>query len=51
MRDKESPTMVGLKRISTVVGLLAVTVSAAFGQETEVNPNQRTADSVAGPCA
>ena len=39
--------MVGLKRISTVVGLLAVTVSTAFGQATEVNPNQMTADSVA----
>ncbi len=39
--------MVGLKRISTVVGLLAVTVSAAFGQGTEVNPNQMTAVSVA----
>ena len=39
--------MVGLKRISTVVGLLAVTASAAFGQGTVANPNQTTADSVA----
>jgi hypothetical protein len=40
--------MVGLKRISTVVGLLAVTASVAFGQGTVANPNQMTADSVAG---
>jgi BON domain len=40
--------MVGLKRISTVLGLLAVTASAAFGQGTMANPNQMTADSVAG---
>ncbi len=39
--------MVGLKRISTVVGLLAVTASATFGQGTVANPNQMTADSVA----
>jgi hypothetical protein len=39
--------MVGLKRISTVLGLLAVTASAAFGQGTAANPNQTTADSVA----
>src|SRR5208337_3527338 len=39
--------MVGLKRISTVVGLLAVTASATFGQGTVANPNQITADSVA----
>ena len=39
--------MVGLKRISTVVGLLAVTASASFGQGTMANPNQMTADSVA----
>ncbi|MGZ5981354.1 MAG: BON domain-containing protein, partial [Isosphaeraceae bacterium] len=39
--------MVGLKRISTVIGLLAVTASAAFGQGTVANPNQMTADSVA----
>jgi hypothetical protein len=39
--------MVGLKRISTVVGLLAVTASVAFGQGTVANPNQMTADSVA----
>src|SRR5271157_2612191 len=39
--------MVGLKRISTVVGLLAVTASATFGQGTMANPNQMTADSVA----
>ena len=43
--------MVGLKRISTVVGLLAVTASASFGQGTMANPNQMTADSVATPCA
>lgn len=40
--------MDGLKRISTVVGLLAVTASVAFGQGTLANPNQTTADSVAG---
>jgi hypothetical protein len=40
--------MVGLKRISTVVGLLAVTASVALGQEPVANnPNQTTADSVA----
>ena len=39
--------MVGLKRISTVVGLLAVTASATLGQGTVANPNQMTADSVA----
>jgi hypothetical protein len=40
--------MVGLKRISPVVGLLAMTASVAFGQGTVANPNQMTADSVAG---
>lgn len=40
--------MDGLKRISTVVGLLAVTASVAFGQGVPSNPNQTTADSVAG---
>lgn len=40
--------MDGLKRISTVVGLLAVTASVAFGQGMPANPNQTTADSVAG---
>ena len=44
---RNNPMMVGLKRISTVVGLLAVTASAAFGQGTVANPNQMTADSVA----
>jgi hypothetical protein len=40
--------MVGLKRISAVVGLLAVTASVALGQEPVANnPNQMTADSVA----
>ncbi len=41
--------MVGLKRISTVLGLLAVTAAAAFGQGSVAseNPNQATADSVA----
>jgi hypothetical protein len=39
--------MVGLKRISIVVGLLAVTASASFGQGTLANPNQMTADTVA----
>lgn len=47
MREKDIPMMVGLKRISTVVGLLAMTASFAFGQGTVVNPNQVTADSVA----
>lgn len=48
MREKDNPMMVGLKRISTVVGLLAVTASAALAQGTAANPNQMTADSVAG---
>jgi hypothetical protein len=48
MREKDIPMMVGLKRISTAVGLLAMTASVAFGQGTVVNPNQATADSVAG---
>ncbi len=39
--------MVGLKRISTVVGLLAVTASAALAQGIVPNPNQLTADAVA----
>ncbi len=39
--------MVGLKRISTVLGLLAATAPAAMGQAT-TNPNQQVADSVAG---
>lgn len=39
--------MVGVKRISTVVGLLAVTASVALGQKPAANPNQMTADSVA----
>ncbi len=39
--------MVGLKRISTVLGLLAATAPAAMGQAS-VNPNQQIADSVAG---
>jgi hypothetical protein len=39
--------MVGLKRISTVVGVLAVTASAAMAQGA-ANPNQMVADSVAG---
>jgi len=39
--------MVGLKRISTVLGALAVTASAAMAQGTP-NPNQVVADSVAG---
>lgn len=41
------PKMVGLKRISTVVGLLAATASAAMGQGITANPNQAMADSVA----
>jgi hypothetical protein len=41
------PKMVGLKRISTVVGVLAVTASAAMAQGV-ANPNQVVADSVAG---
>jgi hypothetical protein len=40
--------MVGLKRISSVVGLLAVSASFALGQGTVAHPNQTTADSVAG---
>ena len=51
MREKDNPMKVGLKRISTVVGLLAVTASAALAQGTAANPNQMTADSVASACA
>jgi hypothetical protein len=40
--------MVGWKRISTVVGLLAATASAALAQGSVPNSNQMTADSVAG---
>ena len=47
MREKDKPMMVGVKRISTVVGLLAVTASVALGQGPAANPNQMTADSVA----
>jgi hypothetical protein len=47
LREKDNPKMVGLKGISTAVGLLAVTASVAFGQGTVANPNQMTADSVA----
>jgi hypothetical protein len=47
MREKDNPMMVGLKRISTVVGLVAMTASVALGQGTVANPNQMTADSVA----
>jgi hypothetical protein len=47
MREKDKPMMVGVKRISTLVGLLAVTASAALGQGPAVNPNQTTADTVA----
>jgi len=46
MREKDLPKMVGLKRISTVLGLMAVTAPLAMGQAT--NPNQVVADSVAG---
>src|SRR5262245_50125430 len=38
--------MVGLKRISTALGLLAVTASTAMAQGVS-NPNQKTADAVA----
>ena len=47
MREKDLPKMVGLKRISTVIGLMAVTAPMAMGQAT-TNPNQQVADSVAG---
>ncbi len=47
MREKDKPMMVGVKRISTAVGLLAVTASVALGQGPVANPNQMTADSVA----
>ena len=47
MREKDLPKMVGLKRISTVIGLMAVTAPMAMGQAT-TNPNQVVADSVAG---
>ena len=40
--------MVGLKRISTALGLLAATASAALAQGTAPNANQMTADAVAG---
>ncbi len=40
--------MVGLKRISSVLGLLASMSSAALAQEVAPNANQMTADAVAG---
>jgi hypothetical protein len=40
--------LVGLKRISTVLGLLAATASAALAQDVAPNRNQSTADAVAG---
>jgi BON domain-containing protein len=40
--------MFGLKRISTVLGLLAVLVTSASAQEAAPNANQMTADAVAG---
>jgi hypothetical protein len=40
--------MVGLKRISSVLGLLASMTSAALAQETAPTTNQMTADAVAG---
>ena len=40
--------MFGLKRISTALGLLAVLATAATAQEVVPNPNQTTADAVAG---
>ncbi len=40
--------LVGLKRISTVLGLLAATASAALAQDVAPSRNQSTADAVAG---
>ena len=40
--------MFGLKRISTVLGLLAVLATSASAQEAAPNANQMTADAVAG---
>jgi hypothetical protein len=39
--------MVGLKRISTALGVLAMSASASLGQGVASNPNQITADTVA----
>ncbi len=40
--------MVGLKRISSTLGLLAAITSAGLAQDVAPNPNQLTADAVAG---
>jgi hypothetical protein len=48
MREKDTPMMVGLKRISTAFGLLVAMASAAPAQEVAVSQNQSTADAVAG---
>ena len=40
--------MVGLKRISTAVGLLAATAAASDAQGIASTTNQATADAVAG---
>jgi hypothetical protein len=40
--------LVGLKRISTVLGLVAATASAALAQDVAPNRNQSTANAVAG---
>jgi hypothetical protein len=45
-REKDTPMMVGLKRISTALALFALPMSGAFAQET-VNSNQLTAEAVA----
>ena len=40
--------MVGLKRISSMLGLLAAMTSAGLAQDVAPNTNQLTADAVAG---
>jgi hypothetical protein len=48
MRDKDMPMLVSMKRISTVIGLLALAVPAAPALADGPGRNQATADAVAG---
>src|SRR6516165_6174686 len=47
-REKDTPMLVGLKRISTALGLVAAMASTAFAQGFAPSQNQLTADAVAG---
>jgi hypothetical protein len=46
-REKDKPMMIALKRISTALGLLAVTSASAWAQGPAPSRNQATADAVA----